>query len=86
MMETSRADEHDDNVMVQLMFGTLCPMEDKPPPQGRHCCHRPTARPKGQSLIVGNNRSKGRRGGSVAGGTTTDRARMTAMMEQGIHR
>jgi hypothetical protein len=36
--------------------------------------------------IVGGNRGKGRRGGSVADKTTTDRARTTAMTEQGIHR
>jgi len=32
MKETSREDEHDKDVMVQLMFGMLCPPEDKAHP------------------------------------------------------
>ncbi len=37
--------------------------------------------------IVGNNRGKGRRGGSSAADEmTTDRVRTTVTMEQGIHR
>ena len=36
--------------------------------------------------IVSNNCGKGRRGGSVADGTTMDRVRMTATAEQGMHR
>ena len=39
-----------------------------------------------EGLIVGDNSGKGRRGGSVADKTTTDRARTPATTEQGIHR
>ena len=33
MTETSRADKHDEDVMVQLMFELLCPLEDKACPR-----------------------------------------------------
>ncbi len=35
IMETSRDDKHDKDVMVQLMFGMLCPSDDKARPRGR---------------------------------------------------
>ena len=43
MTETSRDNEHDKNVMVQLMFGTLCPPEDEACPRGRRCRRRSAA-------------------------------------------
>jgi len=52
MTVTSRADEHDKDVMVQLMFGTLNPPEDKARLQGHRCYPRSTARPKGRLLVT----------------------------------
>ena len=37
MTETSRDDEHSKDVMVQLMFGMLCPTEDEARMWGCHC-------------------------------------------------
>ena len=48
-METSRDDEHNKDVMVQLMFGMLCPPEDEARPQGGPCRCCPTACPSRRS-------------------------------------
>ena len=45
MTETSRDDKHAEDVMVQLMFGMLCPPDDEARPRGRCCHHRQKARP-----------------------------------------
>ncbi len=37
MTETIRDDEHDKDVMVQLMFRMLCPTEDEAHMWGCHC-------------------------------------------------
>jgi len=63
MTETSRDDEQDKNVMVQLMFGTLCPAEDEACPRGRRCRRRSAACPKRQ--LSATTAAQGRRGGSV---------------------
>jgi hypothetical protein len=74
MMETSiRDDEHNEDMMVQLMFETLCPLEDEARWRGRRCRRCLTACLKGRSLAAGDNRSKGRRGGSVVDERTTER-------------
>ena len=48
MTETSKANKHGQDVMVQFMFGTLCPLEDKAHPCGRRCRHCPTVFRKGR--------------------------------------
>ena len=81
MTETSRADEHDEEVVVQLMFETLGRQGS---PVGSSLSSSSDGSPEGP--IFGNNRGKGRHGGSVTDETNMDRARTTATMEQGIHR
>jgi hypothetical protein len=80
MTETIRDNEHDEDVMVQLMFGMLCPPEDEARPRSR----------RSEAPIVDDKRGKGRRGGSVADDkTTTDGATTTTTTtttEHGIHR
>ena len=55
MTETIRDNEHDEDVMVQLMFGMLCPPEDEARPRSRRCCFRP----KRQSLTTNAARAGG---------------------------
>jgi len=59
MTETSRDDKHAEDVMVQLMFGMLCPPDDEARPRGRCCHRRQKARPMGRSSATTGARAGG---------------------------
>ena len=84
MTETSRDDMHGKDIMVQLMFGMLCQLEDKAHPAGLSLSLSSDGSP--EVPIAGDIHGKGRRGRSIAEKMTTDGARTTTTMKQGIHR
>jgi hypothetical protein len=93
--ETSKVDEHDEDVVTRSMFETLCEGVRREIPRGHRRRRSPPpedeARPAGSSStdgapeapIVGDDRGEGGRGGSVADETTTDGARATTTTELG---
>jgi hypothetical protein len=74
-METSRDDEHEEDVEMRSMFETLC--------EGEPSSSLSTARPKRRSSETS---GEGGRGGSVADATFTDGAKTTATTERGMRR
>ncbi len=82
MTETSRDAGHDEDVMAQSMFGTLCPLEGL----ARGVLLSLLSDGLPEVPIVGDNCGKGRRGGSVTDKTTTDGVRTMGTMEWRIHR
>ena len=75
--ETSRDNEHEEDVMMRLMFKTLC--EGKPLSSSSSS----TTRPKRQSPET--TICEGGRGGSVADEMITDGSRTAATTERGMH-
>ena len=95
--ETSRDDEHEEDVVTRSMFETLCEGVRREIPRGHRRRRSPPpedeARPAGSSSsdgapeapIVGDDRGEGGRGGSVADETITYGAKTTAT-ERGMRR